>query len=306
MRDTTQTGSGTDNGLAYAITGFGLWGLSPLYWKLLAHISVWEVLAHRILWALVFVAVLLWIRTELLGVFAKLRRPKVLAGLVLATGLIAINWVTFIWSVGSGNVLQASLGYFINPLVSVALGTLFLGERLNRAQGAAVALAASGVIFMTVSLGVLPWVSLLLALTFGFYGLVRKLVPVSALEGHFAETFACAPLALGFLIWMQANGAGQLGHGSPLDVMLLVLAGPFTAVPLMLFAMGARRLRLSTLGLTQYIAPTTHFLLATLIFGEAFTLMHLVTFALIWSGLALYSHDAFRKERARRAALKTA
>jgi chloramphenicol-sensitive protein RarD len=213
--------------------------------------------------------------------------------------LISINWFVFVWAVSSNMVLEASLGYFINPLISVALGALVLGEVLNRPQKIAVGLATLAVFLLSVQLGAVPWVSLVLAGTFGLYGLIRKVMPVSALQGHFAETLACVPFALAYLIWMARSGDLVFGADLGTD-LLLMLAGPVTAVPLMLFALAARRINLSTLGLTQYLAPTGHFLLAVIFFSEPFTLTHGLAFGLIWIGLFIFSMDSIRRERSRR------
>ncbi len=281
-------------GIATALGAFGLWGLSPLYWKLLAHVSPLEVLAQRLLWSFLFVSALMARQRRFAAVFAALRGRRVLLGLLLSTALISVNWFSFIWAVANDRVLETSMGYFINPLVSVALGFVILQERMNRAQWIAVGLAATGVAVMIIGAGTVPWLSLLLAGTFGVYGLVRKVIPVSALEGLFAETLACLPLAVLFVGYLAWSGEGAFGEtwGTSL---LLVVAGPVTAVPLLFFAMAARQLPLATLGLTQYVAPSTQFALAVFLWGEPFTLTHLVTFGCIWAGLAVYSANLLRR-----------
>ncbi len=284
-------------GLAYAFGSFGLWGLSPAYWKLLVHVAPFEILAHRVVWSVLFVGALMARGARFRDLLEALRERRVLLALIATSLLISVNWITFIWAVAVGRVLETSLGYFMNPLVSVALGFLVLGERLNRAQWAAVLLAGAGVINLTWAMGVPPWLSLMLAVSFGIYGLVRKVIPVGALEGLFAETMVILPIAVGFLVWLAFHGGGAFASGDWGTMALLVFAGPVTAIPLLLFALAARRLRLSTLGLTQYSAPTIHFILAVWAFGEAITRAHLIAFNLIWTGLAVFTADSFRRGR---------
>ncbi len=284
-------------GLAYAFTAFGLWGFAPLFWKYVSFISPFEVLAHRIVWSVLFISGLMMRGGRARALFSALKGPKVLMGLALSTVLISINWVTFIWAVGQDRVLEVSLGYFLNPLVNVALGFLVLKERLNRAQTVAVGLAVLAAGILTLGINGLPWLPLLLGISFGLYGLVRKLVPVGGLEGLFAETLAVLPICLIYLVWLETQGAGVFLSGSPSTDLLLVLAGPMTFVPLLFFAMAARRIKLTTLGLIQYLAPSMHFLLAVFVFGEPLTLAHLASFGLIWTGLAVYTADSVRRER---------
>jgi chloramphenicol-sensitive protein RarD len=222
------------------------------------------------------------------GVRAALAKStlKYLAG---STILIAANWGIFIWSVQSGRILQASLGYYINPLVNVALGVVFLGERLSRTQSIAVGLATLGVLILTVAAGVFPWVSLLLAFTFASYGLLRKLAPVEALAGLFVETLLVTPFALAYILFREHAATGALRQGTFAHGVLLALAGPITAVPLIFFAAAARRMPLSTLGFFQYIAPTLQFLLAVLLYGEKLSAAHVATFACIWTALAIFT-----------------
>ncbi len=286
------------SGLVFALGSFGLWGLSPAYWKLLAHVAPFEILAHRVVWSVALLGGFMARGGRFVGLFRVLKSPKVLLALVATSALISINWVTFIWAVSVGRVLETSLGYFINPLISVALGFLVLGERLNRAQIIALVLATAGVVNLTWALGVPPWISLMLAVTFGVYGLVRKVLPVGALEGLFAETVVVLPIAIGYLLWTAHTGVGAFGQTGVATNLLLILSGPVTVVPLLLFGLAARRLRLSTLGLTQYTAPSIHFVLAVWAFGESITTAHLVTFALIWSGLAVFSADSFHRREA--------
>ena len=281
-------------GVACASGAYALWGLFPIYFKAVAAVPAVEVLAHRVAWSLVVVFLALAVSGRLGAAGALFRRPRLLAVLALSAAALSLNWGVFIYTVASGQVLQASLGYFINPLVSILLGVVVLGERLSRLQWLAVALAATGVVAEVVAVGTLPWIALVLAFSFAAYGLLRKLAPAEALTGLFAETALLAPVALAYLLVLAAEGRGSFAAGDIRLDLLLVLAGPITALPLVLFVAGARRIRLVTVGLLQYIAPTGHFLLALLVFEEAMTPAHGLTFALTWAGLALYTLDALR------------
>jgi chloramphenicol-sensitive protein RarD len=280
-----------------AASAFFIWGFAPLYWRLLVDIHALELLAHRIVWALPLLVLWMTLYKRWRGLGATLNNLKVITALLSSTVLIAVNWGMFIWAVNNNRVLDASLGYFINPLVSVLLGLVFLHERLNRAQVFAVCLATSGVAIMALRFGSLPWVSLALAFSFGFYGLVRKITPVNSVEGLTFETTVLTPIAVGFLFAQNFSGVAALGHISPITDVLLFAAGPITAVPLVLFTVGARSLPLSTLGLLQFIAPTGHFLLAVAVFGESFTISHAVTFCLIWIALCIHMLDLRRRLR---------
>lgn len=296
---------GTDHaevrlGLISAFGAFGLWGVNPVYWKLLTHVPAFEIIAQRIVWGMLTFAAILFVQSRLRAAFLLLRTPSIRRALLVSTVLIAINWLVFIWAVMSERVLEASLGYYINPLLSVALGALVLGERLNRIQLTAVALAATGVLILTTGVEGFPWVSLTLAGSFAAYGLVRKVTPVPSADGLFIETLLCTPLALAYLFWLWDAGASVSANADWVTWILLILAGPFTAAPLLLFNLAARRVRLSTLGLVQYLAPSMHFVLAVAFFGEAFTPVHAVVFGLIWMGLALFSWDSRRQYRAQR------
>ena len=282
-------------GAASAIGAFTLWGISPAYWRLFLQFGALEVLVHRIIWSAVFLGLLIARGEGFAVLWQRLKRPNVLRLLSISTVLIAINWLLFIWATMNGRVLDASLGYFINPLASVAIGAVLLGERLNRPQQVAVGFALLGVIVLSTNLSTFPWISLTLAITFAFYGYVRKTVEIEALEGLFVETLLVTPIALGYFIWLSVSGTGHFISGGLLFTFLLVFAGPFTSIPLMLYNFAARRLRLASVGLAQYIAPSIHFMLAVS-YGEAITTRHLITFALIWTGLAIYSGDAIRQE----------
>lgn len=278
-------------GVAAAAAAYLVWGLFPLYFHALQGVPAGEVLAHRVAWSALFMAALVTALRRWPTVLLQLRRPGVMRTLTASALLISTNWLVYIWAVQSGRVLEASLGYFITPLVSVLLGVVFLREPLSRRQVAAVALAAAGVLWMVLRVGKVPWVALTLAGSFGLYGLLRKQVPVDAVAGLLAEVVVLAPLAVGWLLWLTWRGAGHLGS-SPGVTALLTLTGVVTAVPLLLFAMGVRRLSLATAGLLLYLNPTTQFALAVWRFGEAFTISHAVAFGCIWASLALYSSEA--------------
>ncbi len=284
-------------GVAYAVATYLAWGLLPLYFKALRGVPAIEVLAHRVVWSLLLLAVVLGARAGARGFAAPFRRLPILA---VTTALIASNWLVYIWAVQSGRVLEASLGYFVNPLVNVLLGVAFLGEALSARQRAAVALAGAGVAVLVVRAGTFPWIALALASSFGLYGLLRKRAGVEAVGGLLAETALLAPLALGYLAFRAASGAGAFGSAPPVSLLLLA-AGPITALPLVGFGLAVRRLRLSTMGLVQYLAPSGQFLLAVLVYREPFGPAHAVAFACIWASLALYSWDAIVRTRAERA-----
>lgn len=283
-------------GVALGIGAYLSWGFLPIYLKAVGSVPAPEILAHRILWSLLLVAGVVVLARRGAAVSALLRAPRTIGLLAVTAMLIGINWLTYIWAVNAGHVLETSLGYFINPLVNVALGVIVLGERLRRPQVAAVALAAVGVTILAVAQGSLPWISLVLAFSFGLYGLLRKMAPVDPLTGLLGETALLAPLCLFYLLWLASLGTGSFGASTGIDV-LLVLSGLVTAVPLLMFAAAGKRLRYATIGLLQYIAPTIQFLLAVLLYGEALTAAHLVTFGFIWAGLALYAADALREAR---------
>ncbi|MCG5239280.1 EamA family transporter RarD [Azospirillum doebereinerae] len=290
----------TTRAFTAAITSFLLWGLvNPIYFKLLNGIGAVEIVAHRILWTVVLVGAAVLVLKGPAAVVTAVGGWTRLGIFVVTTLLVTANWTTFIWAIVNNRLVESSLGYYINPLVSVLLGVLFLGERLNRRQGAAVAIAALGVASLVVSHGSVPWVALLLASSFGVYALVRKKAAIDPVIGLLVETLLLIPVVLGYLLWLGAQGS--FGH----DVggsLLLVLAGPMTAVPLVLFMVGAARLKLTTMGLLQYIVPTGQLLLGVLVYGEAFTGAHGIAFACIWVALLVFSADAFTTHRAARAA----
>lgn len=287
-------------GCLYAVAAYLLWGVSPLYFKAVGQVPPEQVLAHRIVWSLVLLLVLVTLARRWSGLRASLRQPRTLALLAGSTLLVSVNWFIFIWAVMAGRVLEASLGYYINPLFSVLLGVVFLGERLGRWQWAAVLLAAAGVANLALQTAGVPWVALALAGSFGFYGLLRKLTPLGAADGLLLETALLAPLALAFLVRLDLAGSGAWGSAGAGFDLLLVLSGPMTALPLVFFASAARRLSLTLVGFFQYIAPTCQFLLAVLLFGERFGTAHQVTFLCIWAAVLLFSATSWRRARRRR------
>lgn len=291
----TATASPARTGLILGIGAYVTWGLLPLYLKLLAGVPAFQVVAHRILWsvALLLLVVLAMRRGAAIRAAARGRTLLLLCG---SAGLIAVNWLVYIWAVQHAHVLEASLGYFINPLVNVALGVAVLGERVRRGQAAAIGIAAVGVLLLAVSGGGALWISLTLAVTFGVYGLLRKVAAIDALGGLTVETLLLSPFAAIFIAQAQMAGTGAFGQSMRLDV-LLVLAGAVTTAPLLMFAAAARRMRYATLGLLQYLAPTLQFLQAVLLFGETLKPVHIATFTLIWAGCALYAYDSVRGSR---------
>ena len=285
------------SGFAYAVAAYLAWGLIPIYWKQLTAVAPLELIAHRVLWSFVFVGVLLTLSRRWPEVKRALSQRKTLGALLLSTALISSNWLLFIWAVNTGHLMEASLGYYINPLLNVVLGRMVLGERLRPLQLVAVGLAALAVLSLTVGLGVLPWVSLLLALTFGLYGLVRKMAPVEPLTGLAVETGLATPLAVLFLLWGPLAREGRLMPGSPRESLLILASGVITGLPLLWFALAAKRLRYSTLGIVQYLAPTCQLALAVLAYSEPFTARHAFTFSLIWLAVLLYAADGVRASK---------
>jgi chloramphenicol-sensitive protein RarD len=296
MPDSARTGS------LYAVAAFVFWGLTPIYYKLLPHVPPAEILAHRVVWSVLFGAAFLSLSRSWPAVRSALGHRRTLAALALTSLLVSTNWLVYIWAIANEQVMSTSLGYYINPLVNVLLGMLFLSEKLNRARMVAVALAVAGTANLAISIGSLPWISLTLAFSFGFYGLIRKRLGLPGLAALFIETLLVAPLALLALGWFHRDGQGAFGADLGTS-LLLVLAGPVTLLPLLWFAEAARRLPLVTIGFFQYLGPTLTFLLATLVYDEPFTVAWAVTFALIWGALAVFSADGLRtRERLRRAA----
>jgi chloramphenicol-sensitive protein RarD len=286
-------------GLGYGVTVHVVWGLAPLYWKLLREISAPEVVAHRVVWSLLTFGALIAVSARF-GQMGRAIRDRAVLRAMLASGvLIACNWLAFIYAVETDRVLHASLGYFINPLVAVLLGRVFLGERLRGIELVALALAAAGVVQYAVIAGTLPWISLVVAFSFGTYSLVRKTAPVDALIGSTLETALLFPVSAGYLCYLLASGGGALGRVDVGTHALIVISGPVTAIPTLWFINAARRLPLWTMGFLQYLTPTGQFLLAVLVWHEPFSTLHLSSFACIWAGLLLFSVGMWRRLRAR-------
>jgi len=280
-------------GMAYAAAAYAAWGLFPLYFLQVAQVPALEVVLHRTVWCLVFVLVVM-LMLKRWAWFSKLRhQPRVLAAFALSALLLSINWLVYVWAVQHQHVVDASLGYFILPLVNVALGFFFLSERPRMGQWLAVAVAVAGVFWLTLQRGGVPWIALVLAGSFGVYGLLRKVAKLGPLEGLALETLMLAPLAVSVLGYWAWQGQGVLAQGSARDLAWLVLAGPLTAVALLLFAAGARRIPMSTLGILQYISPSVQFGLGVYWLGEAFEPSRLVGFALIWTALVVYSLEGW-------------
>ncbi|MFL6710176.1 MAG: EamA family transporter RarD [Massilia sp.] len=285
-------------GIIYATLAFLCWGLFPLYFHALDDVPAGQILAHRVLWSLLFLLLVLTVRRQWKWIPEIMRRPKVVAFFAASALLLSVNWLIYIWSVNHGHVIDASLGYFINPLVNVMLGYLVLGERLRRLQWAAIAVAAAGVLWLTWQAGSVPWIALALAATFGGYGLLRKTASLGALEGLAFETMLLFPLAVAYVVWLTMHGANVfITTPSGSTRWLLVAAGPITAIPLLMFAAGARRIPMAVLGMLQYIGPTIQFLLGVWLFHEVFTVDSLVGFSLIWGALALYAAEGLWRAR---------
>jgi len=283
--------------MLYAAGAHVLWGVIPIYWKQIEAAGAVEIVAHRIVWTVVFTVIIIALQRRLGRLWSALRDPRAVLALVASSLLIALNWGLFIWAVMENRIIDTSLGYFINPLLSIILGVVMLQERLSLLQKIAVGVAGLGVANQTLTVGYLPWISLVLAMSFALYGLIRKTIHVESIEGVSIETILMLPLAGGFLVYLLAAGDAAFGSHGRLNDFYLVLAGPLTAIPLMLFAAGARRLPMFMMGFMQYVTPTLSLSVAVFMYGETFTQAHAVTFGLIWSALALVSWEAFRRER---------
>ncbi|HWW69042.1 MAG TPA: EamA family transporter RarD [Duganella sp.] len=287
-------------GIVYATLAFFCWGIFPLYFHALAEVPALEMLAHRMLWSLLFLALVLTARRQWKWLPRTLRQPRILGSFVASAVLLSANWFVYIWSVNHGHVIDASLGYFINPLINVLLGVLVLKEKLRRAQWVAIAAAACGVLWLTWSAGQVPWIALILGVSFGAYGLLRKTAALAALEGLSLETMILFPLALIYVVWLTLQGHNTFVNSeSDGTRWLLAAAGPITAIPLLLFAAGARRIPMAALGLLQYLSPTMQALLGVWVFHETFPPARLVGFVIIWAALALYVAEGLWAGRGR-------
>ena len=288
-------------GVVYATAAYVLWGVFPLYLKTLRGVPPPEILAHRMTWSLLVCALLLAVLRRWRWVTDLASRPRVLAAFVLSANLVAANWGIYIWAVNADRLIDASLGYFINPLVNVCIGALILREHLRRAQWTAVAIAACGVVWLTWVAGQMPWIGLTIALTWGAYGLLRKTAALGAIEGLALETALLFPFALAYLGWLAAHGQSAFVSGTVSTQWLLAAAGPATAIPLLLFAAGARRITFIQLGILQYIAPTLQLLLGVWLYHEPFAPARALGFGLIWIALAIFTFEGLWQFRRRRA-----
>jgi chloramphenicol-sensitive protein RarD len=286
-------------GFGFALTAYLLWGALPIFMKAVAHISPAEVIAHRVIWSVPIAgAILLW-RGRLGDVWVALRTPRFLLMGAATAALISINWGIYVWSIGAGHALDAALGYYINPLYSVFLGAVLLKERLSRAQKAAIALAAVAVAVLTIEAGRLPFAALGLTVTWGFYAYLKKSLPIGPNQGFMLEVLILMLPALGYIGWLTATGTGHFMVGNTHDTVLLASAGLVTAVPLMIYANGAKLLRLSTIAILQYISPTMIFLIAVFLFGEPFGTARMIAFPMIWAALAIYTAALVGQARAK-------
>lgn len=285
-------------GILSAASAFLCWGLFPLYFHAIGEVPPLQILAHRMLWSLLFLVIVLAVRKQWAWL-AVVRQPRVFGSFVASAVLLSVNWLIYIWAVNNNHVIEASLGYFINPLVNISLGYLLLKERLRPAQCMAIAVAALGVAWLTWQAGTVPWIALALAVSFGGYGLLRKTAALGALEGLSFETMVLFPVAAAYVVWLTVHGQNAfINTESTSTQLLLMAAGPITAIPLLLFASGARQIPLSVLGLLQYLSPTLQFLLGVWLFHEPFTPDRLVGFVLIWAALALFALEGLLRRPA--------
>ena len=292
-----KTRSDTVFGVVYAASAFFIWGISPIYWKELRAVPAFEIILHRMVWSFFFLVPLILVMRRWKDFIDALKNYRTLLILLFTALIIGANWLLYIWAVNNDNLLQASLGYYISPLVNVVLGMVFLKERLRPPQILAVLLAAAGVLYLTIYYGEFPWIALALTISFGLYGLIRKIAPVGSLAGLTVETLLLSIPALVYLFYLDSQGVGTIFRVSLKLDLLLMGCALATATPLLFFTLGARRLYLSTVGLLQYIAPSCMFLLAVFLFREPFVKAQVVTFIFIWTALAIYSTDSVRSYR---------
>jgi chloramphenicol-sensitive protein RarD len=283
-------------GIVYATVAFFAWGVLPFYWKTLGNLPAFEILAHRILWSFVFISIVLAVRKKT-HIKELLRDPKSRKSLVMTSGLIGLNWLTYVYAVNSEHIVEASMGYYINPLVSVFLGIVILKERLDLLQMISFVLACAGVLYLTLDYGRFPWIAVVLAGAFAFYGLFKKTSNLQSLPSLMLETMFLSPLALGIMIYGAVSSRGSFLSASIKTDLLLIFAGVVTTLPLYWFAQGAKRIPLSSVGFLQYIAPTFMLCIGVFFYNEIFTRAHFISFGLIWIALVLYSITLFRKTR---------
>ncbi len=293
----TRPNEDSARGLGFALSAYLFWGFLPIYMKALAHVPPAEVVAHRVVWSIPVAGAILWATGRTSDLMAALRTPRMLVMAAVTAAIVSVNWGIYVWAIGSGHALDAALGYYINPLFSVFLGAVLLGERLDRTQMAAVALAVGAVAILTWDAGRLPLAALGLTFSWGAYAYFKKSLPIGPNQGFFLEVLILLAPALAYIGWRVASGQSNFFTGAPSTGVLLLGTGVMTAVPLMLYANGAKLLRLSTIGILQYIAPTLIFLTAVFIFGEPFGSARMIAFPMIWAALALYSWALLRQVR---------
>ena len=289
----------TKQGFIYAGAAYLIWGFLPLYMKLLAHIPAWEVVPHRILWSIPVSGFVVWMMGQGGALGRALKSPRTIALAALTAAIVSVNWGVYVWAIGAGRAIETALGYYINPLFSVFLAAVLVGEKLNRVQMFAIALACVAVGVLTYEAGGIPWVSIALTVTWGFYAYFKKTLPVGPTEGFFLEILLLSVPALGMIIWFEMQGSSHFGHTGWGDVGLLGISGLFTAIPLTLYALGAKGLRLTTIAIMQYSAPTMIFLIAVFIFKEPFSVYKMTAFGLIWTALVIYTWSLVQAHRAR-------
>ncbi len=288
-----------NRGIIYAFAAYAWWGFFPLYWKLLQKVPALQLIGHRIIWSFISLLVVILILKQWKSFRESIFVFKTFRIYLLAAILIGVNWFLYVWAVNAGYIVETSLGYFINPLISVMLGVLFFKEKLKLWQWIPIALAGAGVLYMTISIGELPWIALILAFSFGFYGMIKKIAPLSSLQGLTLETVILLIPALAYLIHSENSGAGAFLHFGLLTDFLIVLAGIITTIPLLLFASAAKRIPLSYIGILQYIAPTIQFLLGIFIFKESFSINQFIGFLAVWIALIIFGLNSFKSYRAK-------
>jgi chloramphenicol-sensitive protein RarD len=288
------------SGLIFAVSAYFMWGFLPLYMKALSHIPAPEIIAHRVLWSLPVAGILLIAMRRTADLKQALRTPRMVAMAMVTAALISVNWGIYVWAIGANHALDAALGYYINPLFSVLLGAVLLKEPLSKVQKAAIVMAAVAVLVLTIDAGRLPLVALSLTFSFGLYAYFKKSLPIGPNQGFFLEVLILCPFALAYVIYMQASGQSHFLTGNSFDTLMLLGCGVVTAVPLICYANGAKRLRLSTIGILQYIAPTMIFLTAVFVFGEPFGTAKMVAFPMIWLALVIYTGSMLRNARRKR------
>ena len=292
-----------NRGYWFAIATYTLWGILPIYWKLIKAVPALEIVSHRMLWSFVFVSLIVFYQKDWKNIRFAIKNRKTRLTFLTTAILLSANWLIYVWAVNAGFIVETSLGYFINPLVNVVLGVVFLKEKLRLWQWIPVGIAAIGVMYLTINYGALPWISLSLAFSFGFYGLLKKTAAINSIQGFTLETGFMFLPALSYLLFLGFTGSGSWGSGSASQTTLLICAGIATGLPLLLFGAAAKRIDLSTLGFFQYIAPTLQFLIGIFLYGEDFSQTQLVGFSLIWLALFVFSLDSWLAQKNPKAVL---